>query len=158
MIKQPNSVNCFVCGLENPVGLRLAFYEAGPGEVVAHYTPPVQFEGFPGVLHGGIIAAILDEAGGRVVMVGDHNRLMMTAKMEVRYRAPTPIGAPLTITGTLRKDRGRIALAHAAITLPDGSVTAEADLTLADLPDGYRLGGNLEALGWRVYPDAAAEA
>jgi uncharacterized protein (TIGR00369 family) len=155
-VRQPNSAWCFVCGLENPFGLKLVFYETGPDEVSATYTPPEQFQGFPGVLHGGIVASMLDEAGGRVVMIGDHNRFMMTAKLEIRYRQPTPLGQPLTVVGRLLKTRGRLATAHAEIRLSDGSVTAEAELTLADLPDDYRVGGNLEELGWRVYEDAPA--
>ena len=42
-IQQPNSAMCFVCGLENPAGLRLVFYETGPDEVTATYSPPEQF-------------------------------------------------------------------------------------------------------------------
>jgi acyl-coenzyme A thioesterase PaaI-like protein len=146
---------CFVCGLENPAGLKLVFYETGPDEVMAAYTPPEHFQGYPGVLHGGIVASLLDEVGGRVVMIGDHNHFMMTAKMETRYRRPTPLGQVLTVYGRLVKRRGRLALAHAELRLPDGTVTAEAELTLADLPGDYVPDADLGALGWRVYPDAA---
>ncbi len=152
-IKQPNSAFCFVCGVENPVGLRLEFFESGPDEVVATWTPSKAYEGFPGVLHGGIVASVLDEVGGRVVMIGDHTLFMMTAKMDVKYRRPTPIGQPLRVVGRLLKRRGRLALAHAAILLDDGTVTAEAELTLAELPEDHRVAGDLEALGWKVYPD-----
>jgi uncharacterized protein (TIGR00369 family) len=156
--KQPNSHNCFVCGMENRVGLRLAFYETGPAEVTAVYTPAADYEGFPGVLHGGIIAALLDEVGGRAAMIGNHTHFMATAKMEVRYRRPTPLGQPLTVVGRLRKHRGRLALASAELRLPDGTVTAEAELTLADLPPAMALEGDLAALGWEVYPEDGREA
>ena len=66
MKKQPNSQMCFVCGMENPIGLKLAFYEDEGGRVIAHFTPREEYQGYPGVLHGGIIAALLDEAAGRV--------------------------------------------------------------------------------------------
>jgi acyl-coenzyme A thioesterase PaaI-like protein len=158
MNKQPNSAQCFVCGLQNPVGLRLSFYESGPDEVTACYTPPEHYQGYPGVLHGGIVAAILDEVGGRVVMIGDHSHFMFTAKLEARYRQPTPIGQPLTVVGRLVRRRGRLAQAHAAIQLADGTVTAEADLVLADLPADFRAEGDLRALGWKVYPDNAEAA
>jgi uncharacterized protein (TIGR00369 family) len=147
---------CFVCGLDNQAGLRLVFYETGPDEVRAAYTPPEEFQGYPGVLHGGIVASLLDEAGGRVVMIGNHRRFMLTAKMEVRYRRPTPLGQRLTVVGRLVKMRGRLALARAELRLPDGSVTAEADLTLADLPGEELPEAELEALGWRVYDDVPA--
>ena len=149
---------CFVCGLENPVGLRLVFYETGPGEVTAAYAPPEQFQGFPRVLHGGIVASMLDEAGGRVVMIGDHSRFMMTAKLEIRYRRPTPLGQPLAVVGRLLRLRGRLAQAHAEIRLADGTVTAEADMTLAGLPAEQRPAADYAALGWRVYDDAMPEA
>ena len=152
-VKQPNSSFCFVCGLDNPVGLRLEFYETGPDEVTATYLPGKNYEGYPGVLHGGIVGAILDEVGGRVVMIGDHTQFMMTAKMDVKYRRPTPTGQPLKVVGRLLKRRGRLALAHAEIVLPDGTVTAEAELTLAELPDEFRVAGDLDALGWKVYPN-----
>jgi uncharacterized protein (TIGR00369 family) len=145
---------CFVCGLENLAGLKLVFYETGPAEVTATYTPPDQFQGYPGLLHGGIVASLLDEVGGRVVMIGDHKHFMLTAKMEVKYRRPTPLGQALTVYGRLVKQRGRLALAHAELRLPDGTVTAEAELTLADLPGDTVRDGDLEALGWRVYDQA----
>ena len=155
-VKQPNSARCFVCGVDNPLGLKLAFYETGPDEVTATFTPDTDYQGYPGVLHGGIVATLLDEVGGRVVMIGDHSRFMMTAKIEIKYRQPTPLGQPLKVVGRLLKRRGRLALAHAELCLPDGTVSAEAELTLADLPDEFRLKGDLEALGWRVRPEAEA--
>ena len=150
-VKQPNSANCFVCGVENPVGLHLEFFETGPDEVTATYTPEKSYEGYPGVLHGGIVASILDEVGGRVVMIGDHTHFMMTAKLEVKYRRPTPTGQPLRAVGRLLQRRGRLVLTHAEIQLLDGTVTAEAELTLAELPEAFRLAGDLEAQGWKVY-------
>lgn len=154
-VKQPNSAHCFACGLFNPVGLKLEFYETGPEEVAATWTPGKNYEGYPDVVHGGIVASALDEAGGRVVMIGDHNHFMLTAKMDIRYRRPTPIGEPLRVVGRLLQRRGRLALTKAEIQLADGTVTAEAELTLAELPEAVRLGSNLEALGWKVYADGA---
>ena len=61
-IKQPNSKMCFICGVENPVGLHLHIYETEPGVVETKYIAPEHFQGYPGVLHGGIVAAILDDA------------------------------------------------------------------------------------------------
>jgi uncharacterized protein (TIGR00369 family) len=152
-IKQPNSAHCFACGVANPVGLQLSFFETGADEVTAGFSPPEHFVGFPGVLHGGIIATVLDEIGGRAAMIGDHTRLMMTAKMDIKFRKPTPLGQPLRAVGHLLRRRGRLAFTHAELRLPDGTVTAEAELTLADLPDSQRPTLDLTALGWRVYPD-----
>jgi uncharacterized protein (TIGR00369 family) len=153
LIKQPNSAHCFVCGLNNPVGLKLAFYELSDTEVTARYTPPDDYEGYPGVLHGGIIAALLDEVGSRAGMIGSPDHFMVTAKLDVKYRRPTPTGQPLELYGRLLKRSGRRAVAEAEVRLPDGTVTATAALMLADLPANTLPPGDLEALGWKVYPD-----
>ena len=76
----------------------------------------------------------------------------MTVKMEVKYRQPVPVETPLVIIGRLVKMRGRLAQAMGEVRLPDGAVAAEAELTLADLPEQFRVNGDLEALGWKVYP------
>ncbi len=152
-VKQPNSRLCFVCGLENSYGLHLAFYETGSGEVSTEITVPERYQGFPGVVHGGIVAAMLDEAAGRAAMTGEQGRFMVTARLEVSYRQPVPVGAPLLLEGALVRRRGRLATATAHLKLADGTLAADADVLLADLP-GPRAGPEqLEALGWRVYPD-----
>ncbi len=65
---QPNSRYCFLCGVENPIGLNLRFYEAEDGHVEARFTPKEEHQGYPGVLHGGITSALLDETIGRTLV------------------------------------------------------------------------------------------
>lgn len=151
--RQPNSLHCFVCGLESPVGLRLRFSDNGEDQVIAEYTVSRDYQGYPGVVHGGIVAAMLDETGGRTIMIGHPNRFMMTATMDVRYRKPVPVETPLTLVGRKIRDRGRLAEVHSEILLPDGSIAAEADLKLAAIPDNYVPEANLQALGWQIYPE-----
>jgi hypothetical protein len=74
---QPNSDYCFVCGRNNPKGLYMQFYDNGRDEVHAHYMIPDHYQGYPGVVHGGVIAAILDEVVFRVAMIEDHHHFMM---------------------------------------------------------------------------------
>ncbi len=155
--KQPNSRNCFVCGLENPFGLGLTFHEVASGEVVSEINLPEHFEGYPGVVHGGIIASMLDEIVGRAAMCGDHDHFYLTAKLEVRYRKSVPSKTPLLLRGVVRKERGRMKVAHGELVLPDGTIAAEAEGLLAEYKE---VGGNsdqLEALGWKVYPDEQAD-
>ena len=99
---------CFVCGLENPAGLCLHFYDDGKETVWSDFVIAPAHQGFPGVVHGGICAAILDEVGCRSMMIGAPDRFGMTAKMELRYRQPVPQGVPLKAIGRLVKDRGRL--------------------------------------------------
>lgn len=152
-MKQPNSRFCFACGVENPVGLRLKFYETAPGEVTANITVPQQYQGYPGIVHGGIVATMLDEVTGRAHIRGDPPRFMFTARLEVRYRKNVPVGQPLKLVGRVGKTKAYAATALGAIYGPDGDLLAEAEALLVDVPDGIVDGVDLEALGWRVYED-----
>jgi acyl-coenzyme A thioesterase PaaI-like protein len=152
--KQPNSRHCFVCGLQNPVGLQLKIYQIEPGVIETLYTAPEHFQGYPGVLHGGIVATILDEISGRAHM-GDPSepRFMFTGKLEVLYRKNVPTGEPLRIVGKAVKSKGRVAEGWAGIYDGVGTLLAEATTLLFDIPKERMDTGNLEELGWKVYPD-----
>jgi acyl-coenzyme A thioesterase PaaI-like protein len=152
-MKQPNSKNCFVCGKENPYGLHLEFFENASGEVVVEYTVPEQYQGYPGVVHGGVVAAMLDEVTGRVHMGGFPPRFMFTARLDVRYRKNVPTGRPLRIIGKAGKSKERTATAIGQIYGPDGDLLAEAEVVLVNVPEGLVNQVDLEALGWKVYPD-----
>jgi acyl-coenzyme A thioesterase PaaI-like protein len=60
MEKQPNCRMCFVCGIDNPIGLHPKFYTDDEGRCSAHFRPRPEHQGYPGYLHGGIISARLD--------------------------------------------------------------------------------------------------
>ena len=156
MKKQPNSRMCFVCGVQNPVGLLQAFYEdheSDPKQVCAEVVIPDHFQGYPGVAHGGVLAAILDELAGRAVLIdGGPDDLMVTLKMELRYRLPTPTETPLTGAGWLTRRRGGRAQAHGELRLPDGRVTVEAELVLVRPPAEFADVWASERPYWRVYP------
>ncbi len=155
-IKQPNSRMCFICGLENPVGLHLHIYETAPGEVEAAYTAPEHFQGYPGVLHGGIVSAILDELSGRALMGSDPMapRFMFTAKLEIKYRKNVPIGVPLKIVGKAGKSRSKSAEGWAGIyDSRNGELLAEANSLLINVPSDQFNTDDLERLGWKIYPD-----
>jgi uncharacterized protein (TIGR00369 family) len=150
--KQPGSSYCFICGRENPVGLKLDFYTIEPGLVRTKLNIPAHFEGYPGVVHGGILASILDETGGRALME-DPNRFMVTAKLSVRYRKPVPSETPLEAIGVAGERKGRVSKAHAEIRDMDGSILTEAELVLVDVPEDNFTEEDLKEMGWRVYPD-----
>ncbi len=150
--KQPASINCFVCGRQNHAGLKIVFFTTAPGKTQAEIAVPRQYEGYPGIVHGGIIAAILDETGGRARMEGP-NHFMVTAQLNVRYRKPVPIETPLKVIGTAGDVRGRVSHAHSEILNSEGEVLAEAELVLVDIPESELPNADPEVLGWRVYPD-----
>jgi acyl-coenzyme A thioesterase PaaI-like protein len=152
--KQPNSNMCFICGVKNPVGLKLKIYEVEPGTIETTYTAPEHFQGYPGVLHGGIVASILDEISGRAHL-GDPSqpRFMFTAKLEVKYRQNVPIGQPLRIVGKAGKVKGRMAEGWAGIYDQEGTLLAEGNTLLIDVPPEMLKAADHEALGWKIYPD-----
>jgi uncharacterized protein (TIGR00369 family) len=152
-IRQPNSRNCFVCGLENAAGLHLRFFDNGVDEVTCDFTVSPKHQSYPGIVHGGVIASILDETGGRTAAINDHNRFFVTANLQVRYRRPVPLGTPLRGVGKLVKRQGRRVRAHAEIRMPDGEVLAEAELLLIDAPPNAFDPSEADQLGWRVYDD-----
>ena len=152
-IRQPNSRNCFVCGVENPAGLHLHFYDNGVDEVTCDFTVSPKYQSYPGIVHGGVIASILDEAGGRTAAIDDHNRFFVTASLQIRYRKPVPLATPLRAVGKLVKRHGRKVVAHAEIRSPAGEVLAEAELLLLDAPPAAFNPSEADQLGWRVYDD-----
>lgn len=154
MKKQPNSLQCFACGINNPIGLKLKVYEIEKGIVESTYIAPEQFQGYPGILHGGIVAAILDEISGRALM-GDNQtpRLMVTGKLDVRYRKNVPIGKPLRIVGKSGKSKGKIAESWAGIYNEKDELLAEASVILIDTPESLLPQENLNDLGLKIYPD-----
>jgi acyl-coenzyme A thioesterase PaaI-like protein len=154
--KQPNSRMCFICGLENPVGLHLHIYETEPGVVESTYIAPDHFQGYPGVLHGGIVGALIDEISGRALMGSDpmNPRFMFTAKLEVKYRKNVPIGIPLKIVGKAIKTKSRSAEAWAGIyDAETGELLAEGTTLLMNVPPEQFDASQLNELGWKVYPE-----
>lgn len=154
--RQPNSQYCFICGMENPVGLHLHIYEIAPGEVESTYIAPDHFQGYPGVLHGGIVAAIIDEISGRAHMGSDpmDPRFMFTAKLEVKYRKNVPIGKLLKVIGKAGKSKPRYAEAWAGIyDAETDELLAEGNTLLMDVPAEQFDRSRLNELGWKVYPE-----
>lgn len=151
-MKQPNSANCFACGMENQYGLKLPFYGDGELRAVCEYTISNHFQGFPGVAHGGIVTTILDEALVRAFMTKDPNRFMYTAKLTVRFRKHVPTEQPLKIVGEVVKDRGRMAESKARLYGPEGDLLAEAEALVFTLEEEMQ-SEQLDNLGWKVYED-----
>jgi uncharacterized protein (TIGR00369 family) len=154
-IKQPNSRHCFVCGIENKFGLQLKFYETNSGDVVVETTVPERFQGYPGVVHGGIVAALVDEVLGRVHFGSDpeNPRFMYTAKLAVNYRKPVPTNKLIQVVGHGVKSKKRAATSTAEIYGPEGDLLAEAEAILVNVPEGIINSDTLDELGWKIYPD-----
>jgi uncharacterized protein (TIGR00369 family) len=115
---------CFGCGPANPIGLHLDFYIAEDQSVVCMPTVPDKFEGPPGLLHGGIIATLLDEAMSKSVRV--RGLTAMTRQMEVEYLRPVPSTTEISIVGKLVRSEGRKHWTEAQILNEKSKVLATA--------------------------------
>jgi acyl-coenzyme A thioesterase PaaI-like protein len=152
-IKQATSRDCFVCGAKNPAGLHMHFYTISPGEVEANYTVSDQYQGYPGVVHGGIIASMMDETIGRVFMEGDPPRFMVTAELKLRYKKPVPVNTPLILRGHRVKDNGRIGQATGEIIGPEGEILVTGEIIVVNMPGDPMNSEDLKKIGWKVYPE-----
>jgi len=105
---------CYVCGTENPEGLGVHFeIDRDARSISAHFTPRDVHQGFEGIVHGGVISALLDEAMAKLsVALGIP---AVTAEMTVKFRAAAVPGEELMITGRLVEETRRLVLAQAAI-------------------------------------------
>lgn len=129
---------CFGCGMHNPIGLRLDGFEPdGDTGIRTMFTPRDHYRGFADVLHGGVVAAALDETMAWTAILRE-SAMAVTAKLDLRFRAPAPADEPLLLTGNIVERRGK-RLVIAAEASAHGTALAEAEglfLIVGGLPPG----------------------
>jgi uncharacterized protein (TIGR00369 family) len=113
--------NCFICGKDNPIGLKIEF-EMKDGKATGEYTPIRHFEGYKDVLHGGIISSLLDEVMAYAVF--SQGLVAVTTHMEVKFRKAAKIGEKLVLEGHIVKDRGKLILVEGNVTNQAGEIVA----------------------------------
>ncbi len=117
---------CFGCGKNNPIGLKLDFRWDGKTASV-EFTPTEFYQGWSGLVHGGILICLLDEAmGWTALFEGLH---CVTAETQARLRRPVAIGETLVITSSITKRNRKLVKARASICLKDGTLIAEGTAT-----------------------------
>jgi len=124
--KQHNSRKCLVCGLKNDLGLKASMYELDNGELVSVFTPLEEHQSYPGRLHGGVAAAILDETIGRAILIKDKNAWGVTVELELKYKKPVPLNEELRVVGRITKDSRRLFEGTGEILLANGDVAVTA--------------------------------
>lgn len=120
---------CFACGKNNPIGLHLNFEFQGD-KLMTTKILPHEYEGYKGIVHGGIVTTLLDEAMGNYI-IKKYKENAVTGRIEIRYRHPTPIEQELTISAVQESQRRNIITMKAQIETADGTVTAEATAKFA---------------------------
>ena len=125
-----NTQNCYVCGPQNPAGLHIAFARDGEKGARGEYVALREHCGWPGILHGGISFALMDEALAYALYF--QGLFGVTAKAESRFREPIPEGAKIVIRAWVVEQKRKLVIAKADVRLNDGSnkLLAETDATM----------------------------
>jgi acyl-coenzyme A thioesterase PaaI-like protein len=119
--------NCFACGELNDAGLHLRLTFA-PGRCWTELTLPDRYEGWEGVIHGGIVCTILDEIMGWSLIAQDS--WGVTARLNVQFRRPVPVGRPIRAEGWIAESRRRIqTTAGRIVDMVTGEELATAEAT-----------------------------
>lgn len=126
MKKQQNSKKCFVCGMQNDFGLKAAFYELENEELLAIFTPQEEHQSYPGRMHGGIAAAILDETIGRLIMIKDESMFGVTVDLNLKYKKPVLLNEELRVVARITRDTRKLFEGEGEILLKNGEVAAAA--------------------------------
>jgi len=114
---------CFGCGQENRLGLRLNIRLVGD-TTECSFTPTVEFQGPPGVTHSGVVSTVLDEMMSQLIYA--QLQLAVTRKVEVTYRRPLRIGHTYLFKAWIVKQNSRIIAARAEARDADGNQVARA--------------------------------
>lgn len=124
------NTHCYVCGPENPQGLRVSYEPEGELGSVAHYTARAEHTGWQGILHGGVAFALLDEGFGKALYF--QNLAAVTAKIEMRFVQPIAVGTQLVVHAKITAQRQRLFFGHAEIRSdgPDNTLFASAEATM----------------------------
>lgn len=125
LIPNPWPGHCFGCSPHNPHGLQLRFFRT-EGGAYTRCTIPEHLCGWDGIVHGGILATLLDEVGGWT-LIAALGKLAVTAKFSIRYIKPVPTNVELLVKGEVLKHGRNFALIRSTIEDPEGTLLAEGE-------------------------------
>lgn len=153
LLQLPRTAACVVCGPANPHGLHLTSHvDPETGAVHTPFTPSPHHVGFDGLVHGGVIATVADEAMVWAA-IWAARRGCVAGELSVRYRRPTAPGDALAVVATVVRSKARLVETSATITTADGRPVATATAKyLAGSPD------ETAAFLRTLLPDPAAHA
>ncbi|MDR0292265.1 MAG: PaaI family thioesterase [Elusimicrobium sp.] len=151
MTRQPTSLGCFLCGRNNPHGLRVSWTQDKETKTVLCETEISEhYRSYPGIVHGGIVAALLDETSGRAILMDNGpDALMVTLKLEIVYKKITPTNTKLKIYGRVKKTGTTKAVVEGEIVLPDGTVSAACSAIIMKPPQGILSAWTEEEEEWK---------
>jgi acyl-coenzyme A thioesterase PaaI-like protein len=123
--------HCRICGSKNEHGIQLKFFMAENGDVFAEFDCEADYQGYPGIIHGGVIAAMLDSAMSNCLFVRTVNAV--TAEFVIRYRSPLKLFHKAVIRARVDKTLRKLHFLSGEV-LQDGQVIASATSKYMELP------------------------
>ena len=145
----PHSEGCFVCGEDNPYGLRLRFFNEDSW-VFTRFELPQHFRGFLDRTHGGVVSALVDEVMGWATVVRGR-RFSYTVELKVRFHQPVSLDTPLLVRGRVARHNRRLSFAEAEIRDDSDRLLVSAEGKFVMLSKGE----TVEIAGALIYsPDA----
>jgi len=128
-VKLKSENKCFVCGMDNPGGLRLQFdIDEKNQSLKTQFVPPEIYQGWDGIVHGGILSTLLDEAVAKLAFELGYDAV--TAKLTITFRKPAKVNHPLTVYGKLERVTTRLIEGSSRIEDEDGNLVAEGTARL----------------------------
>ena len=132
--KQNNSHMCIICGMNNQLGVKAQFYNMEDGSVGGLFTFRAEHQSYPGRVHGGMLATMINELAGRVLWVDRPDQIGVTMDINVKYRKPVPYNEPLKGRGVYVQKLSRAYSAKCSIMNMDGEVLAEGEAKYLIMP------------------------
>jgi len=116
--------HCFACGSTNKKGLKLKFFQEND-QAVAEFDCPSDYEGYSGLIHGGIIALLMDEAMAHAII--NQGVIAVTAQMHTHYRNPMKTGCKVKVSAWIKVAKTRTIQTAAHIEDADGTIIASGE-------------------------------
>ena len=141
-------VHCFGCGALNERGLQIKSYWESD-DVVCRWQPQAHHIGYPGILYGGLIAAVVDchcmwtatahayRRAGEEMRAGGARHMYVTAALKVNYRRPVPIDRPVELRARIAEFADR-KVSVLCDVLSDGGLAADAEVLAVRAPTAAR--------------------
>jgi uncharacterized protein (TIGR00369 family) len=133
-VRRRNHPRCMVCGDANARGLRLDFTAAADGSVSAVFRCEDSFEGYAGIVHGGVVSSLLDGAMTNCLFA--RGIMAVTAELTVRFQRLLRVGKPARVRAWITRSSPHLHFLAAEIT-QSGSVAATARAKFRQSHDPY---------------------
>jgi acyl-coenzyme A thioesterase PaaI-like protein len=131
--KQYNYKNCVVCGADNDLGFHASFYEMDDGKLVCLTAGREEHQSYPERKHGGMIAALLDEAIGRAILMTE-NIWGVTFGLTMKYLKPVPLSQPIKIVAEVTENLTRTFKGSALLFDRENNLLAECEAAYFKIP------------------------